>query len=289
MQQKGQSEQRCFDAKLQKLACTVARHPTKLMQIFAANAKAEANARANIKVVTICSKWWCELGRDGAWQNACDNVCFSESDPEAHHVRDVLPVRVLGLLLLRTAIDPFFVGRQVEPGVVGVQQEVLHSAHAVPGAVGRLRVRGNGGGGGGRAGSKLNLRGLAVDEIGGEVPHNRGRSIVWAVGVGDHHGDTLVVHGDALTVRGGGEGRRLVQVRHQVDALLGVHVRQAGEWITREQGELLARRWWRHWIVEREGRIAFVLGADRSALNCAHQTQISSATNSKQSYFHPIR
>ena len=53
MQQIGESEQRCFDAKLQKLAGTVARHPTKLMQRFTANAKAEANARANIKVVTI--------------------------------------------------------------------------------------------------------------------------------------------------------------------------------------------------------------------------------------------
>ena len=98
--------------------------------------------------------------------------------------------------------------------------------------------------------------------------------------MGHHHGDALVVHGDALAVRGGGEGRGLVQVRHQVDALLGVHVRQAGERVAREQGELLAWRWWRHWVVEREGRIAFVLGADRSALNFAHQTQISSATNS---------
>ena len=106
--------------------------------------------------------------------------------------------------------------------------------------------------------------------------------------MGDHHGDTLVVHGDALAVRGGGEGRRLVQVRHQVDALLGVDVRQAGERVGREQGELLAGRWRRHWVVERERRIAFVLGADRSALDCAHQTQISSATNSRQGNFHPI-
>ena len=106
--------------------------------------------------------------------------------------------------------------------------------------------------------------------------------------MGDHHGDALVVHGDALAVvGGGGEGRRLVQVGHQVDALLGVDVRQAGEGVVQRE-LLVARRWWRHWVVEREGRIAFVLGADRSALNFAHQTQISSATNSWQNNFHPM-
>ena len=107
--------------------------------------------------------------------------CFSEGDPEAHHVRDVLPVPVLGLLLLGTAVDPLFVGRQVEPaGVVGVQQEVLHPAHAVPGAVGGLWVRGDGRGGGRGAGGKLNLRGLAAvaDKVGGEVAHNGGRPVV---------------------------------------------------------------------------------------------------------------
>ena len=68
----------------------------------------------------------------------CFQQSFSESDAKAHHPRDVLPV--LGMLLLKTAVDPLLEWLQVEPVVVGVQRKVLHPTHDVAGGVGKLRV-----------------------------------------------------------------------------------------------------------------------------------------------------
>ena len=65
-------------------------------------------------------------------------ILLSESDAKAHHPRDVLPV--LGMLLLKTAVDPLLEWLQVEPVVVGVQRKVLHPTHDVAGGVGKLRV-----------------------------------------------------------------------------------------------------------------------------------------------------
>ena len=80
--------------------------------------------------------------------------------------------------------------------------------------------------------------------------------------MGDDHGDALVVHRDVLAVGGRGKGRGLLQVGHQVDALLGVDVGQAGERVARHQGEVLAGGWrWWNWVVERERRITLILGS----------------------------